>query len=100
MDNLVDRNGNLDERLAKIESLLAQLVQQRTIKEFYTTAEFAKIVGKAEFTVREWCRFGRIHAKKRACGRGPTQEWMISHDELLRYQNLGLLPVPPTSTKY
>jgi hypothetical protein len=92
--NGANQTEDVNDRLDRIEDLLRQLVQQRTIKEWYTTAEIAQLVGKAKFTVREWCRSGRIHAQKRACGRGPTQEWMISHEELLRYQNHGLLPDP------
>ena len=89
----------LAERLEKIESLLARLLQQRTIKDWYAIAEVAELLGKAEFTVREWCRLGRIHAQKRPCGRGRSHEWMIAHDELLRIQNQGLLPQPTTSTR-
>ena len=85
------------ERLDRIETALATLIEQRTIKEWYSTDEVATILEKAPFTVREWCRLGRIHADKRACGRGNTQEWMISHDELTRVRNEGLLPV---ITKY
>ena len=92
--------GNLDERLDRIEASLNLLVQQRTVKDWYTTGEVAQLVGKAEFTVREWCRLGRIQAQKRACGRGPAQEWMISREELLRYQNHGLLPIPRASTRF
>jgi hypothetical protein len=85
---------DLNERLRRIESALDTLVRQRVVKEWYTTTEAAKLLGKAEFTVREWCRLGRVHAEKRACGRGYTQEWIIAHEELLRIQNHGLLPVP------
>ncbi len=81
------------ERLDRIETALATLIEQRTIKDFYSTDEVAAILEKAPFTVREWCRLGRIHADKRACGRGNAQEWMISHDELTRIRNEGLLPV-------
>ena len=81
-------------RLARIEANMEALVEQRTVKDWYSTAEVAKLLGKAEFTVREWCRHGRIHAEKRACGRGNTLEWIISHEELLRVRNHGLLPVP------
>jgi len=83
-----------DSRLERIEAFLKLLVQQRVVKDWYGTAEIAHLVGKAEFTVREWCRLGRIRAQKRATGRGPTQEWMIAHEELIRYQNYGLLPDP------
>ena len=81
-------------RLARIETLLASLVEQRTIKEWYSTAEVAAILGKAEFTVREWCRLGRVNAQKKKAGRGVTGEWIISHEELTRIRNEGLLPDP------
>jgi hypothetical protein len=79
-------------RLDRMESLLVILVERETAREWYSTEEFARIVGKAEFTCREWCRHGRIHAQKRASGRGPHPAWAISHAELLRYQREGLLP--------
>jgi hypothetical protein len=50
-------------------------------------------VGKAEFTVREWCRHGRIKAEKRLSGRGAHPSWVVSHVELLRFQREGLLPI-------
>ena len=34
----------------------------------------------------------RIHAEKKKCGRGPASEWIISHSELSRVRNEGLLP--------
>lgn len=83
-----------DERLDRIEALLRALVEQRTVKDFYTTAEAAEVLRRAEWTVREWCRLGRVHAEKRACGRGASQEWIISHAELERIRNEGLLPDP------
>ena len=83
-----------DERLDRIEAMLRALVEQRTVKDFYTTAEVAQILQRAEWTVREWCRLGRVNAEKRACGRGASQEWIISHMELERIRNEGLLPDP------
>lgn len=79
-------------RLQRIETLLSTLVEQRAVKEWYSTAEVAAILRRAEFTVREWCRLGRVKAEKKKCGRGPASEWMISHAELTRVQNEGLLP--------
>jgi hypothetical protein len=90
---VADLHEQLLQRLDRIEAALAELVQQRTAKEWYSTAEVAEIMQKAEFTVREWARLGRIRAEKRACGRGRTKEWVISHAELLRLQNEGLLPL-------
>jgi hypothetical protein len=81
-----------DERLDCIEALLRTLIEQRTVKDFYTTAEAAAILNRAEWTVREWCRLGRVNAEKRPCGRGNSQEWIISHAELQRVRNERLLP--------
>ena len=81
------------ERLERIEAQLAVLVERQTVKDWYSTDEVAKLLCKAEFTVREWCRLGRIKASKRQSGRGAYPAWVISHEELLRYQREGLLPL-------
>jgi transposase len=91
VDVFADEMQQLSERLAAVEMALWTLIDQKMVKESYTTAEVAKILSRSEFTVREWCRLGRVHASKRACGRGPTKEWSVSHTELLRIQNEGLL---------
>jgi hypothetical protein len=83
---------NVEERLERIEQMLTTLVRQQTIKEWYTTAEVGGLLGRAEYTVREWCRQGRIRAKKKPCGRGKGGEWLVSHEELTRLRNEGLLP--------
>jgi hypothetical protein len=80
------------QRLERVETMLAELVRQRATKEWYSTAEAAQVLDRAVFTIREWCRLRRVHAEKRRCGRGRSQEWMIAHAELVRYQNEGLLP--------
>lgn len=84
----------LRERLERIENLLALLVERQQTKEHYSTDEFARLVNKAEFTVREWCRLGRIRAEKQRSGRGAHPAWVIAQSELLRYQKEGLLPLP------
>ena len=83
---------SIEDRLDKIESLLTSLVERQSVKDYYEVEEFARLVGKAPFTVREWARLGRIRAEKRMSGRGAFASWVISHDELLRYQREGLLP--------
>ncbi len=83
----------IEERLEKIEAKLDVLVERQTVKDWYSTAEFAQLVDKAEFTVREWARLGRIRAEKKTSGRGPHASWVISHAELLRYRREGLLPL-------
>jgi hypothetical protein len=65
---------DLTRRLDRIESALKELVRQRMVKEWYSTAEVAEMVQRTEYTVREWCRQGRIHAKKKPCGRGKGGE--------------------------
>jgi hypothetical protein len=85
----VDISGRLD----RIESMLTSLVERESIREWYSTEQFARLVGKAEFTCREWARLGRIHAEKRRSGRGAHAAWVVSHTELLRYQRDGLLPL-------
>ncbi len=82
----------IEDRLSRIEQMLTVLVQQRTVKDWYTTGEVGEILGKSEYTVREWCRQGRVRAGKRPCGRGKAREWIISHQELTRLRNEGLLP--------
>ncbi len=70
------------------------IVSQRLVRDFYSTEQAAQFLGRANWTVREWCRLGRVHAEKRHSGRGRSQEWVISHAELLRIQKEGLLPLP------
>jgi hypothetical protein len=84
---------SLEERLDKIEQLLLVLVERQQVREYYSVEEFARIVGRAEFTCREWCRHGRIKAEKKESGRGAYASWAISHEELLRFQREGLLPL-------
>lgn len=84
-----------EQRLAGIENTLQQLLERETIKDWYTTAEVAERLEKAQFTVMEWCRMGRINAVKKGSGRGKHQSWVVSHDELGRYRREGLLPINP-----
>jgi hypothetical protein len=81
------------ERLDRIEAALRELTRQRTVKDFYTVEEFAALVGLAPYTVGQHCRMGRIKASKKGSGRGPHKGWAISHEELLRFQRDGLLPL-------
>lgn len=82
----------LEERLEKIETMLVMLVDRQQVREHYSIEEFARIVGRAEFTVREWARHGRIHAEKKGSGRGAYAAWVISNEEVRRFQREGLLP--------
>ena len=86
--------STVEERLERIESMLLSLVEQQTVREWYSVDQAAQLLGKSEFTVREWARLGRIHAQKRRSGRGKYTSWVISHAELLRYQVEGLISLP------
>jgi Helix-turn-helix domain len=88
-----DELNQVLEKLDRIEATLALLVERETVKDFYDIDEVAKILGKASYTVREWARQGRIHAEKKASGRGKFQSWVVSHAELLRIRREGLLPI-------
>ncbi len=79
-------------RLARIEDSLNRLLTVGASQQLYSTADLAKLLNKSEFTVREWCRLGRVNAEKRACGRGNSKEWVVSHDELERIRSHGILP--------
>ncbi len=82
------------DRLERIEATLTLLVERQVVKDWYTTEEVAKILGnKSNFSVREWCRLHRVHAEKKGSGRGKHRSWVISHQELLRIQREGLLPL-------
>jgi hypothetical protein len=81
----------VEQRLEKIEAMLSALVERQAVKDFYEVEEFARLVGKSCFTCREWCRLGRIRARKKDSGRGAHTAWAISHEELQRYRREGLL---------
>jgi excisionase family DNA binding protein len=82
----------LNDRLEKIEAALNQLLEQRTVKENYTTVEIAAMLKRSDYTVREWCRKGQIPAQKTTNGR----EWIVSHETLVRLKNREL-PLPEYS---
>jgi hypothetical protein len=80
----------LEQRLERIEAMLVALVERQP-QDWYSVEQFARIVGRSDFTVRAWARLGRIQARKKESGRGAHAAWAISHDELQRYQREGLL---------
>jgi hypothetical protein len=86
-------NQEQDRRLANIEFLLNQLLVRETVKAHYSVEEFSTLVGKAEFTVRQWCNLGRINAEKSMTQSGSTTRWVISRAEYERYSREGLMPL-------
>jgi len=83
--------GGVIERLDRIEATLKLLAARQAEKAWYTTEELAAVVRRSEYTVRQWCLNGRLRAEKTAGGRGKHRSWVISHQELLRFQREGLL---------
>ena len=74
---------------------LKQVITENQVpmqKEYYSVKEVAKIIDRAEFTVREYCNNKRIIAEKKDSGRGSSNEWKISYEELNHYLNHGLRP--------
>ena len=84
--------GEILDRLLRIEVSLHTIIRDKTAKEWYSTAEIAEQLGKSEYTVREWCRLGRVKAIMKSYTRGAHPEWLISHEEFMRIKNHGLLP--------
>jgi hypothetical protein len=62
------------------------------VQQWYTVEEFSAQVKREPFTVREWCRHGRINAERCLQRCGPVRQWRISHGELERFRRDGLLP--------
>src|SRR5947209_3311084 len=84
--------AQLDEMRTMILRIHEKLDGPREARTWYTVSEAAKLLGRKRYTVREWCRHGRINAVKRSEKRGDSELWSISSDEIARYQDKGLLP--------
>ena len=82
------------EDVRRLESVIESQARPALEKECYSPAEMAELVGRKVYTVREWCRKERVIADKRKTGRGDAKEWEIRREEVERYMNHGLLPLP------
>lgn len=94
-EDLLDRFASLEEMVTTIEQSIASTDAANDpspAREYYSVLEFAGLVGRGEYTVREWCRMERINAEKCETGRGDAKSWKIPADELARYRDHGLLP--------
>lgn len=97
-NGLAEWASELKSELGRLQAAIVDmrdlLLNQKTVKESYDTKEVAEILDRKPYTVREWCRLKRVNAFKAMCGRGCEEEWRITHQELVRIQNEGLLRVP------
>jgi hypothetical protein len=98
LDEICRRLGDIDARLGRLEVALRKACEGRPDKEFFTVAEFAKLVDRAPYTVRDWACAGRIRGEKTHGGRGRKAEWRFRLAEFHRYQAEGLLPDDATRT--
>jgi hypothetical protein len=89
MEELLQRLSRLELGLTAV---LGRLATEQAGQAWYGTAELAALLGKDEFTVREWCRLGRVRAEKKRSGRGRHKAWAVSAAEVERYRREGLLP--------
>jgi len=87
-----DRLEMIEAELTAFHAMLAPLLEPQAARSWYTTEQFARAAGLSKYTVREHCRLGRLNAEKRLSGRGRYCGWSLSHQELQRYQQHGLLP--------
>lgn len=86
---LRDQVGALAGVLAEIKALLSGPPAER---KAYSVEEVARMLGKSDYTVREWCRQARVNASKRADRRGASEVWSIPAGEVTRIREEGLLP--------
>jgi hypothetical protein len=84
---------NLEERLDHFEQVLQQVLARSTAKSYHTVDEIAVMARRSAFTVREWCRLGRIRAEKAMTRSGASSQWRISQTEYERFCREGLLPI-------
>jgi len=61
-------------------------------REWFSPEKIGSIIGRTANTVRQWCRHGRLKARKRVCERGRYVDWEIHADQLWHYCEHGLRP--------
>ena len=64
MQTVAECLSRLDDRIGRIEAHLTVLAKERTVRESYSTKQLGRVARKGHYSVREWCRLGRIGATK------------------------------------
>jgi excisionase family DNA binding protein len=94
-----DCSTGFESQFAELRTMLIEirgLISSPTVpRESYSVEEAAALLGRGTYTVREWCRNGRINATKRAEKRGGAALWSISADEIRRFRDEGQLEPDP-----
>ncbi len=90
---LQDKVTALDTKMERLLGLVSRNPDSQ--REWYSVEETANMFNKSAYTVREWCRLGRIQAVKKIEKRGGSELWSISAREVVRIKEHGLLPVDP-----
>ncbi len=70
---------------------LNDLATRQTVKDYYSTEEFAERKSMKPKTVRDYCNEGRLKGEKQRRGHGRSKRWVIPHGELLRFEREGTL---------
>jgi hypothetical protein len=87
----------LKRQIAQLAELVARAVVPTTAParpESYSVKGAAAALGRAPYTVGEWCRLGQCNAYKlRGWKAGKHDRWRISAAEVERIRDEGLLPV-------
>jgi hypothetical protein len=76
---LRDQNAAILDKLAALESKIDTLT--RTEPDYYSITEFARLTGWSHWTVRQWCKEGRLKARYEPKKR---ERWEIDPRELKR----------------
>jgi hypothetical protein len=90
LQTVADRVTAVQEQLRRLEEALHGDEPEPTA---LTVAAAAALCNRSEFTVREWCRHGRIQCERASSGRGPYAEYRIPMEAIRHYQSHGLLPL-------
>ena len=100
---ITETNPSIDSQLAEMHKILVQIKGLLTAppetRSNYSVEEVAAMLSKSAFTVREWCRNGRINATKRSgaavapsCGASPPWRFPASKTRGFCHLNQGGTP--------